>query len=62
MRKEYAQTFDEQTHSFGLDPERLAWLALWGMPATAEDLGRIAGAMGMEGEALGEMLQLDLLE
>jgi hypothetical protein len=31
------------------------------MPATALDLARIAGALGMEAEALGELLQLDLL-
>jgi hypothetical protein len=30
------------------------------MLATAEDLARIADAFGMEGEALGELLQLDL--
>jgi hypothetical protein len=62
MRKEYAQSFDEQAAAFGLDAEALANLALCRMPATALDLATIAdAAFGMEAENLGELLQLDLL-
>jgi hypothetical protein len=61
LRKEYGLSFAEQAATFGLEPEGLAWLALCSMPATAEDLARIAGPLGMEAEALGELLQLDLL-
>jgi hypothetical protein len=47
LRREYGQTFAEQAAAFGLDPERLAWLALCGMPATSLDLATIADAFDM---------------
>jgi hypothetical protein len=61
LRREYGQTFDEQAQSFGLDAEALAKLALCRMQATALDLATIADAFGIEAEALGVLLQLDLL-
>jgi hypothetical protein len=61
LRREYGQDFDEQALAFGMDPERLAFLALCRMPVTGSDLEKIAGRMGMEAEALGELLQVDLL-
>jgi hypothetical protein len=57
LRREYGQTFAEQAAAFGLEPEGLAWLALCRMPATAEDLERIASHMAMEPAALGELLR-----
>jgi hypothetical protein len=61
LRREYGQSFQEQADAFGLDAEDLAKLARCRMPATPLNLATIAGAMGMEAESLGELLQVDLL-
>jgi hypothetical protein len=60
LRKEYRQTIAEQAIDFGMDLDCWSKLALHRMPATVQDLERIAGAFGMEPDRLAELLQMDL--
>jgi hypothetical protein len=62
LRREYRQTIRQQASDFGLDMDGWSKLALRRMPATVQDLERIAGAFGMEPERLAELLQVDLAE
>jgi hypothetical protein len=60
LRQEYQQTPAEQAVALGLDLEAWSKLALHRMPATRQDLERIARAFEMEPGRLAELLQLDL--
>jgi hypothetical protein len=60
LRQEYGQTTLEQAAAFGLDLDRWSRLALCRMPATVEDLAKIAAYVGLEPDRLAELLQVDL--
>jgi hypothetical protein len=60
LRQEFGQTIEEQSAAFGLDLDRWSRLALCRMPATTEDLAKIAAYVGLEPDRLSELLQVDL--
>jgi transcriptional regulator with XRE-family HTH domain len=60
LRQEYGQTIEEQAAAFGLDLDLWSRLALCRMPATMEDLAKIAARFGLEPDRLAELLQVDL--